>query len=146
MNTEMRLKILENAYTGALVDSVYYYGKLGILDKVTEYKKNIQMLTGKEQSERFGITKPEEVFKVLSEVFKCASWEIEHSDDGFEAKSITCKLCAFAKKIGCKSPCNIYCLNPMEGMIKGIDSKLNFETIETLWDGKECNVKVNRTE
>lgn len=142
MNTQMRLKLLENAYIGILVDSVYNFSKLGVLDKLTEDKRKIQMLTGKKQAEQFGITKPEDVFIVLSKVFNCTSWEIEQRDEGFEAKATYCKLCAFAKKVGAGCPCNIYCLNPMEGMIKGINPQLNFETSETLWNGKKCVVKV----
>lgn len=144
MNTEMRLKILENAYIGALVDSIYNYSKQGVLDKVTQDKKKVQMLMGKNHADQFGITKPEDVFTVLSKIFNCTSWEIEHEDNGFEAKAKSCKLCAFAKKVGTESPCDIYCLNPMEGMIKGINDKLNFKTSETLWNGKECKVQVSK--
>lgn len=143
MNSEMRLKILENAYVSVLVDSIYNFSKQGVLDKVTEEKRKVQMLMGKKQVEKFGITKPEEVFIVLSKIFNCTSWEIEQDDNSFEAKAKGCKLCAYAKKLGCESPCNIYCLDPMEGMVKGIDPQLNFEVSETLWSGKECRVNVS---
>lgn len=143
MNTEMRVKALENAYIGVLVDSLYNFSKHGVLDKVTEDKRTVQMLTGKKLAEQFGITKPEDVFIVLSKVFNCTSWEIRQSENGFEARAKGCKLCSYAKKIGSESPCNIYCLNPMEGMVKGIDSQLDFKTSETLWKGKECRVNVS---
>lgn len=142
MNTETRVKILENAYIGILVDSIYHYSKQGVLDNVIEDKKKIQMLMGKDQCVKFGITKPEDVFNVLSGAFNCAKWEFEHNDNGFEAKAKACKLCAFAKKVGIESPCYLYCLNPMEGMVKGLDATLDYEASETLWDGKECRVKV----
>lgn len=142
MNSELRLKILENAYIGALVDSVYNYGKNGVLDEITKDKKKMQMLIGKKQAEQFGITNPEDVFKTLSQVFNCTPWEIEEDDKGFEAKATSCKLCAFAKKMGAESPCDIYCLNPMEGMIKGVNTDLEYEVLETLWNGNKCLVKV----
>ncbi len=143
MKSEMRLKILENAYVSVLVDSIYNFSKHEVLDKVTEDKRKVQMLMGKKQVEQFGITKPEDVFVVLSKIFNCTSWEIEQTGNGFEAKAKGCKLCAYAKKLGSESPCDIYCLNPMEGMVKGINSQLNFEISETLWSGKECKVNVS---
>lgn len=48
------------------------------------------------------------------------------------------------KKIGDQSPCNIYCLDPMEGMIKGIDSDLTYDVMETLWSSQKCKVDVRR--
>ncbi|WP_432409408.1 L-2-amino-thiazoline-4-carboxylic acid hydrolase [Wukongibacter sp. M2B1] len=144
MNLETRLKVLENAYIHALVDSTYNFSKQGVLDKVIEDKKKAQMIMGKKQAEQFGMTKPEDVFTVLSKVFNCTSWKIKQIDNGFQAKSNGCKLCAYAKKLGSESPCYIYCLNPMVGMIKGIDPKLNFEVKETLWDGEECKINVNK--
>ncbi len=93
-------------------------------------------------ADRFGITKPEEVFIRLSEIFNCASWEIISEPGGFSAEAKACKLCGFAKKIGAQKPCNLYCLDPMEGMVKGLDNNLNFIVQETLWDGQKCKVEV----
>lgn len=143
MNLEARVQILENTYIHILVDSICNYSNQGVLDKVIEDKKNIQMLMGKQQAEQFGMTKPDDVFVVLSQFFNCTSWEITHMDNGFEAKARWCKLCAHAKKLGSESPCHMYCLNPMEGMVKGIDPKINFEVVDTLWDGDDCRVKVS---
>ncbi|SKC89452.1 L-2-amino-thiazoline-4-carboxylic acid hydrolase [Maledivibacter halophilus] len=144
MDMEMRIKILENAYIGSLVDAIYNFTKQGVLNKVTEEKRKIQMITGKKRAEQFGITKPEDVFKRLSDIFNCAFWELEYCNDGFEANSKSCKLCTYAKKMGTEAPCNMYCLHPMEGMIKGIDPKLKFKVSETLWEGEKCKVKVSR--
>ena len=142
MDTEKRVQILELAYAGALVDSVRCLNNEGILEKVTEQKKKEQFALGKQQAERFGIQKPEEVFQKLSEIFNCASWEILNKEMGFTAVSKVCKLCALAKRMGTESPCRIYCLNPMEGMIKGIDPAKEFNVGETLWDGGKCSIEV----
>jgi len=142
MDTEKRVQILELAYAGALVDSVRCLNNEGILEKVTEQKKKEQFALGKQQAERFGIQKPEEVFQKLSEIFNCASWEILNKEMGFTAVSKVCKLCALAKRMGTESPCRIYCLNPMEGMVKGIDPAKEFNVGETLWDGGKCSIEV----
>ena len=142
MDTEKRVQILELAYAGALVDSVRWLKNEGILEKVTEQKKKEQFAIGKQQAERFGIQKPEEVFLKLSEIFNCASWEILNKEMGFTAVSKVCKLCALAKRMGTDSPCRIYCLNPMEGMVKGIDPAKEFNVGETLWDGGKCSIEV----
>ncbi len=142
MDSEKRAQILELAYAGVLADSVRCLGNEGILEKVTEQKKKEQFALGKQQAERFGIQKPEEVFTRLSEIFNCAVWEIHSMENGFTAESKTCKLCAIAKRMGTASPCSIYCLNPMEGMVKGIDPASTYHIKETLWDGQKCVVEV----
>ena len=142
MDLEKKVQILELAYAGVLADSVNCFGKEGVLEKVTEEKKKVQMALGKQQAERYGIQKPEEVFTKLAEIFNCASWEINREGDGFIAESKMCKLCAIAKKMGTSSPCCIYCLNPMEGMVKAINPNSTFEVMETLWDGQKCRIAV----
>jgi hypothetical protein len=47
-----------------------------------------------------------------------------------------------AKKMQGASPCKVYCLNPMEGMVKGVAPDAEFEVLETLWDDKKCRVRV----
>jgi hypothetical protein len=142
MDLEKRVQVLEFAYAGVLADAVQCFAKEGVLEKVTEEKKKVQMALGKQQADRYGVQKPEEVFTKLSEVFNCASWEINTEGDGFIAEAKTCKLCAIAKKMGTNSPCYIYCLNPMEGMVKGISPNSTYEVMETIWDGQKCRVAV----
>lgn len=142
MDLEKRVQILEFAYAGVLADATNCFGREGILEKVTEEKKKMQMALGKQQTERYGVQKPDEVFTKLAEIFNCASWEINHDEDGFIAESKVCKLCAIAKRMGTSSPCFIYCLNPMEGMVKGINPNAIYEVMETMWDGEKCRVAV----
>ena len=144
MENGKKLQILQLAYAGALADAVLQMGRAGILEKVVEQKKKEQILTGKMRAGQFAITRPEDVFVRLSEIFNCASWEIESEPDGFSAEAKACKLCAFAKKMGAQSPCNLYCLDPMEGMVKGLDPNLKFVVQETLWNGQRCKVKVGK--
>ncbi len=142
MNLEMRIKLLETAYNGALVDSIYNYDKNGILDQVTEDKKQVQFLMGPKYVENFVMKKAEDVFLVLKEGFNCADWVIEEKEEGFEAVAKGCKLCGLAKEVKTKKPCDMYCLNPMAGMIKAIDAKLTFNVKETLWHGQVCKIEV----
>ena len=142
MENEEKIQILQLTYAGVLADAVLQMGREGVLKKITQQKKKEQLLTGKMNAERFGITKPEEVFIRLSEIFNCASWEIISEPGGFSAEAKACTLCGFAKKIGAQMPCNLYCLDPMEGMIKGLNDNLNFIVRETLWDGQKCKIEV----
>ena len=119
-------------------------GREGILEKVTSEKREEQILTGKSRAAKFGMEKPEEVFLKLSELFGSANWSVKSDDTGFSAEATGCMLCAMAKKMGAQSPCNIYCLDPMEGMVKGIDPNLTFEVVETLWSGNKCKVHVRK--
>lgn len=142
MELEQKLKLLQIVYAGAMADTVLRLGKEGIIEKVTEEKKQEQMFTGKVRASQFGIEESEEVFIKLSELFGCANWTIKNDNEGFTAEATGCMLCNIAKKMGAQSPCNIYCLDPMEGMIKGIDPKLTFNVRETLWTGQKCMVDV----
>jgi hypothetical protein len=143
MDLEKRVRILETAYAGIQADAVRCFANLGVLDKVTELKKKEQLAMGKAQAQRFGIEKAEDVFIQLSKVFNCAAWEIKKEEGGFTAESKACRLCAMAKQMGKASPCHIYCLNPMEGMVKGINNSSVFEVKETLWNGEKCSIKVS---
>jgi len=80
----------------------------------------------------------------LSDLFNCACWEIDKKGSQFSAEARGCILCAAAKKFMTGSPCKIYCLDPMEAMIKSIDPAIQFKVQETLWDGDKCKVEVMR--
>lgn len=142
MDLEQKVKLLQTIYAGALADSVFRMGNEGIFEKVTSEKKEEQIKTGKYRAAQFGIEKPDEVFLKLSELFGCANWAVESDNEDFKAEATKCMLCAIAKKMGAQSPCNIFCLDPMEGMIKGIDPNYRFDVTETLWSGQKCEVNL----
>jgi L-2-amino-thiazoline-4-carboxylic acid hydrolase len=142
MDNDEKVRILQLAYAGALADAVLRMGRDGILPRVTEEKKREQMRTGKAKAAQFGISRPEEVFQKVSEIFDCARWEVTQMPSGFSAETRSCKLCAIAKNMGAPGPCDMYCLDPMEGMVKGLAPEMTFAVNETLWDGSKCRVEV----
>lgn len=142
MELENRVRVLENVYVGVLADAVKWFSKEGILGKVMEEKRSEQMLFGRERAKQFGIEKQEEVFTRVSEIFNCAVWEISQEPFGFSAETRACKLCALAKTLSTESPCNLYCLDPMEGMVKGLTQNSKFIVRETLWGGQKCKIDV----
>ena len=91
----------------------------------------------------------EDVFFKLSEIYGCANWFIEKTDDGYIATAVSCKLCALSKKMGGANPCNGWCLDPMSAMITAT-GKTNAESItveSTLMAADCCKVFINtRTE
>ncbi len=146
MQKEKTIQILQLTYAAVLADATAQFAKENVLESVTQRKKAEQMATGKMKAEQFGITSPEEVFTRLAEVFNCAAWKIHNEEKKFVAETATCKLCAIAKKINAPAPCNLYCLDPMEGMVKGLNPSAAFSIEETLWEGKICTVKVIKHE
>jgi hypothetical protein len=52
-------------------------------------------------------------------------------------------LCAMAKRLGAQSPCNVYCLDPMEGMVRGLNEKAVVTVEETLYHGAQCRVRIS---
>ncbi|MGE5486030.1 MAG: hypothetical protein ACM3X4_13545 [Ignavibacteriales bacterium] len=145
MDLEKKTRLLEMFYAGVLADATLRFTREGILDKVTCEKREEQLATGKARADQLGITAPEDVFSRLSEVFGCANWSVTARPGGFAAEARACRLCALAKRMGSASPCNIYCLDPMEGMVKGLRPGSRFETKSTLWDGDACRIEVSDT-
>jgi hypothetical protein len=144
MEAMEKVKLLQVIYAGALADSVLRYGREGLLEKVTAEKRAEQLAQGAMRAKQLGITSPDDVFAKLVDIAGCSDWTIEANADGkgFSAAATRCMLCAMAKKLGAESPCSIYCLDPMEGMVKGLDSCVEFNVNSTLWEGKTCSVSV----
>lgn len=142
MEQTQQIKMLQMAYAGVLADAVAQYDNEGVLESVTARKRQGQIAGGAVAARQFGVSAPEEAFTKLAEVFGCANWQITPEADGFMAEATHCMLCGMAKKLHGASPCAIYCLNPMEGMVKGVAPGAKFETLETLWDGQRCRVRV----
>lgn len=140
MEPEKKIKLLQMFYAGALADNVLRLEKEGILEKVAEQKRQEQLLGGKTRAAQLGMQQPRQVFEVLPELFGCADWAAEDTDDGFQAKATRCMLCALCKKMGTASPCHIYCLDAMEGMVKGLDEAASYDVVSTLWDQDQCQV------
>lgn len=146
METEKKLKILQMFYAGALADSALRFTKEGVIEKVTAQKKIEQLANGNARAIQLGIQSTRQVFDVLPEIFGCADWKTSMNENGFDAVAKSCILCGLSKKAGSQSPCNIYCLDAMEGIIKGLDRSAEFDVISTLWDGIECKVRVKSCE
>jgi len=142
MQKEKNIQILQLTYSAVLADATAQFAKENVLQNVTQRKKAEQMATGKMKAEQFGVTSPEAVFTRLAEVFNCAAWEIQNAEDKFVAETAICKLCAVAKKKNAPAPCYLYCLDPMEGMIKGLNPSADFAVEETLWEGAKCRIRV----
>ena len=112
MDIEKHVQFLQTAYTGALADAVLQYGKEGVLASITDRKRQENIGSGKIRAAQFGITKPEEVFIKLAELFGCASWSITNNSNGFVAQTSGCKLCAIAKKLALPAYATSIALTP----------------------------------
>ena len=143
MEDAKKLQMLRTFYAGALADSVLRFDRKGILEEVTAEKRREQLAGGKARAAQLGITDAQSVFDVLSGIFGCADWKTKATESGFTATASRCMLCAFAKKMGTQSPCSIYCLDPMEGMVKGLEEGAEFQVESTLWADGQCRVAVH---
>jgi hypothetical protein len=146
MDSDKHVQFLQTVYAGALAETVLQFGKEGVLAGITARKRQENLASGKMKAAQFGISKPEEVFIKLSDLFGCAVWNITSNSGGIIAQTGGCKLCAIAKKIGASSPCRLYCLDPMEGMVKALKGDAEFVVEETLWEGPRCSIRVNSAE
>jgi hypothetical protein len=145
MNDQDTIRLLRGMYAGALADAATQMERAGVLAQVTARKREEQASTGAARARQLGLTDPSQVPVVLSAVFRCADWKAERVETGFVAETRTCMLCGLSKKMGGARPCEIYCLHPMEGMIRGIDPSIAVTVTETLWDGQKCRLEARRT-
>ncbi len=149
MDIEKRLALLQNTYAASIAETVNTYDKLKVLDTIVERRKERQAQTAPFLNQQLGIETVEDVFCKLSEIYGCANWFVEKTDDGYIATAVSCKLCMLSKKMGGANPCNGWCLEPMFAMITAA-GKIDAGSIaveSTLMTGNCCKVLVNiRTE
>jgi len=139
---EKKLKTLQMYYAAALADSVYRYGTEGILDKIIEQKRAEQLKGGAEVAVRLGVKEPKNAFENVQELCGCANWICTDTENGFEAVATSCMLCTISKKMGNFSPCQIYCLSPIEAMLKSVSPNADIFVMDTLWNSDKCKVNI----
>lgn len=145
MEIEKRLTMLQNTYAASVAETVNTYEKLKALDTIVEKRKERQIQTAPYLNQQLGIESIEDVFYKLSEIYGCANWSVEKTEDGYIATATSCKLCALSKKMGGANPCNGWCLDPMIAMLSAV-SKIDakYITVEsTLMNGDRCKVFIN---
>lgn len=144
MNVEKKLKKLQTLYVGVLADTVKNYHEHGILEAIAEKKKQTAAAMGKQHIQFLDIREPEDIFTRVSEIAECAEWEIQKQDNGFSARARVCKLAAVCQKMNAGNPCDIFCLAPLEGMLKALVPTARFEVKETLYNhNTPCRVNVS---
>lgn len=144
METEKRLKILQLFYAGVLADSIRNYSEAGILDNVESKKEKEQKLAAKGQLAQLKISTPTQLFDTFSEIFGCISWDVEEKSEKVTARGNFCMLCAIAKKMGIAKPCKMYCINPFNALIEGLDNGYQLRVRSTLWESDKCEFEVIR--
>ena len=143
MDTRQHLRLLQVTYAAQLADAVTRYGQAGILDQVTAAKRVERRAGGATQAAQLGITTPEAAFTTSAEIFGCADWTAgEARGGGVEAHATHCLLCAMVRKLDGPSPCRLFCLDPIEAMVVGLQPDTQLEVEETLFDGEQCRVRV----
>jgi len=144
MEIEKRLIVLQNTYAASVAETVNTYEKLRALETIVERRKERQAQTAPYLNQQLGIKSAEEVFYKLSEIYGCANWTVEKTEDGYVATATSCKLCALSKKMGGANPCNGWCLDPMIAMLSDV-CKIDSENIivdSTLMNDDCCKVWV----
>lgn len=139
MEIEKRLALLQYTYAAAVAETVNTYEKMQVLDKIVEKRKERQAQAAPLLNQQLGVTSVEEVFNNLSQIYGCANWSVEKTNDGYIATATACKLCALSKKMGGANPCNGWCLDPMLAMITAA-SGIGAEkiTVESTLMDKDC--------
>jgi hypothetical protein len=148
METEKRLALLQNTYAAAVAESVNNYERLGVLKEIVARRKARQAQTAPYLNGQLGVAKASDVFCKLSEIYGCANWIVEKTQDGYIALASACKLCALAKKMGGANPCRGWCLDPMIAMICaacGIGEE-DVKVESTLMEGERCKISVKAGE
>jgi hypothetical protein len=145
MEIEKRLTMLQNTYAASVAETVNTYDKLKVLESIVQRRKERQVQTAPYLNQQLGIESIEDVFYKLSEIYGCANWVVEKTENGYIATATSCKLCALSKKMGGANPCFGWCLDPMIAMLSAaskIDAK-NITINSTLMTGDSCKISIN---
>jgi hypothetical protein len=142
MEPTQHIRILQHAYAAQLADSTTQYGKAGVLEQVTEARRAARLKGGAATAAQMGVTEPAAAFTTSAALFGCADWAVAPDDAGFVATASRCLLCAMVSQMGGPSPCRLFCLDPIEGMIAGLEPGAAVDVEETLFDGGACRVRV----
>ena len=142
MNSKQNLSVLRSLYTRLQAETMTRYARAGILDYIEKDRMKLSLASGENNAQMLGVTKPEEAFTKPAAIVDCASWEISSNRNDLIAVCVSCKLAAMCKKLETPSPCRIYCLSAIEGMIKVLKSEVLFTVKSTLWSGEDCTVEV----
>jgi hypothetical protein len=144
METGKRLAVLQTTYAASIAETVNTYEKLKVLEMVVKSRKERQAQTASYLNQQLGIDSVEDVFHTLSEVYGCAHWSVEKTEDRYVATATSCKLCGLSRKMGGANPCDGWCLNPMIAMVVAT-GRVNAEDIvveSTLMTADRCKVIV----
>lgn len=144
MTVEMKNEVLRQVLFTTMIESLINYEKHGILEAVEQEKCERDLAEGEAKVNQYGIESAEQFLQFSCDTFKCADWEFEYDENGFNAVSKSCVVCGMAKQAGAPSPCELTCISPNRGVVKGIDRNSELIVKETLWDGKKCLFRVNR--
>lgn len=148
MDIEKRLALMQNTYAASVAETINTYEKLNVLDNIVERRRERQKQTAPFLNQQIGIETIEDVFKSLSEIYGCANWTMQMTENGYIASATKCKLCELSKKMGGANPCKGWCLNPMFAMITDV-TKIDIGNItieSTLMDGDCCKVYIRKVE
>ncbi len=145
MDAAQHIRALQLTYAAQLADTTVQYGRAGIIDTVTEQRRAQRLASGAAQATQMGIAEPREAFTATAELFGCADWSVSDDDDGFVATAGRCLLCGMVKKADGPSPCRLFCLDAIEGLVRGLAPGAEFDVQETLFDGGRCRVRVTTT-
>ncbi len=149
MDSAQHIRLLQLTYAAQLADAATQYGRAGIIDEVTAQRRTQRLATGAAQAAQMGISEPQAAFTSSAALFGCADWTVSQASNGgdgpaagFVATAGRCLLCGLVKKAGGPSPCRLFCLDPIEGLVRGLAPHAAFDVRETLYDGEQCRVRV----
>ncbi len=143
MTAEMKNDILRQVLFMNMIESLKNYEKYGILNEVEEEKRAKDLAEGPAKVKHYGITDAEQFLKFSSDTFNCAHWTIGKNNTGFKAVTKSCYVCGMAKQQNAPSPCEMTCISPVRGVIKGINKDHQLDVEETLWEGNKCVFNIN---
>jgi hypothetical protein len=115
------------------------------LESIVQRRKERQVQTAPYLNQQLGIESIEDVFYKLSEIYGCANWVVEKTENGYIATATSCKLCALSKKMGGANPCFGWCLDPMIAMLSAASKLMprNITINSSLMTGDSCKISIN---
>ncbi len=126
------------------LEALRNYNNHGILNQVTRENRERDLAGGAAKAASFGFTRPEDILEFDLNVIDCAKWSIQKKTSETIAITKHCKLCNMAKDQELPSPCALFCINPVRGIVEGVEGNYRLDVEETLWNGDCCRFKISK--
>lgn len=143
MTQKEKISVLQLVFAGQIIKEFELIRKKYALTTLLKNEERNALRAAPGRLKQLGLHSVPGVFNFISTVPGFAQWRKRISGNKRTYVTEACKLRDIARYTGCPQPCKLYCIVPIEALLKGLDRRYSIEVQSTLWDGEHCSFIIN---